>query len=268
MPLPPPAPDSTCLVTGASSGIGIEIARSLARRGHGVTLAARRRDRLERLARELHEEHGVRVEALECDVSSEDSRERMLAELSRLGLRVGVLVNNAGFGTGGLFQDLDYAQEVLMVRTNVEAVVALCSALVPPMVERRRGAILNTASTIGFQPLPTEATYSATKAFVLTFTEALHAELAPSEIPVTALCPGPVQTEFMEGEGIEEGAANLPKAMWVAPETVAELGVRGLERGRRVVVPGLVNRAGAWTGRHAHRGLLLRVARRVTTSRN
>ena len=265
MALPPPAPESTCLVTGASSGIGAELARSLARRGHGVTLVARRRELLEELAQELHATHGVRAEALECDLAEPAGREQLVSELEGLGLTVEVLVNNAGFGTSGLFRDLDPDGEVGMVRLNVEAVVALCGAFVPPMAERGRGAVLNVASTIGFQPLPTEVTYSATKAFVLTFSEALHAELARSGVAVTVLCPGPVRTEFMAAEGMEEAASTLPGPMWVDADVVAELGVKGLERGRRVVVPGLMNRAGGFLGRHTHRGLMLRVARRVTS---
>jgi short-subunit dehydrogenase len=266
VPLPPPGPQSTCLVTGASSGIGIEIARALARRGQGVTLVARREERLRELAEELHGTHGVRAEVITCDVGDAAAREELCATLEDLGLAVEVIVNNAGFGTGGRFQDLAPEVELEMVRVNVEAVVALCAAFIPAMVTRGRGGVLNVASTTAFQPLPGEATYGATKAFVLTFTEALHGDLVGTGVAATALCPGPVRTEFMEGPGIEEGAALLPSVMWVDAAVVAEKGVKGLERGRRIVVPGIVNRAGANVGRHAHRGLLLRVANRVTAS--
>jgi short-subunit dehydrogenase len=265
--LPPPDPNATCLVTGASSGIGTEIARALAKRGHGIALVARRKERLEELADELRTSHGVRVEALACDVSRQDERERMLAELEELGLTVEVLVNNAGVGTSGRFHELDTAQELEMMRLNCEAVVALCGAFVPGMVERGRGALLNVASTAAFQPLPTEATYAATKAFVLSFTEALHGDLAKTGVVATALCPGPVKTEFMEGPGIEEAAATLPSFMWVDAEVVAEQGVKALERGLRIAVPGVANRVGANLGRHTHRGLLLAVARQVVARR-
>ena len=266
MALPPAAPGSTCLVTGASSGIGAELARGLARRAHGVTLVARSAEALEELAEELRRTHGVRAEVLNCDISDPTEVEQLVEELKEHELTVEVVVNNAGIGTGGPFHELDMQGEITMVRLNAEAVVALCGAFLPGMVQRGRGAVLNVASTTAFQPLPTEATYGATKAFVLNFTEALHGEYAGTGITVTALCPGPVKTQFMEGPGIEAGASNLPSAMWVDASDVAERGLRGLERGRRVVVPGALNRAGAFAGRHVHRGMLLRVARRVTAS--
>jgi short-subunit dehydrogenase len=264
MALPPPASGSTCLVTGASSGIGAEVARALARRGHGVTLVARREDRLEALAEELREQHGVRVETLACDVASDRSRRRMLARLGELGLDVEVLVNNAGFGTAGRFQSLDPEREAEMVRLNCEAVVALCGRFVPDMVRRGQGAVLNVASTAAFQPLPRQATYAGTKAFVLAFTEALHADLGGTGVAATALCPGPVKTEFAEVAGMDDAADGLPSVFWTDAADVAEEGVAGLERDKRLVVPGRLNRAGAMGGQHVPRGLLLRFASRVT----
>ena len=264
MPLPPPAPNSTCLVTGASSGIGADVASALARRGHGVTLLARRSDRLSELARELEREHGVRAETLGCDLADTASRERTMKRFAELGLVAEVLVNNAGFGSGGRFHELDPERELEMVRLNVEAIVALCGRLVPEMVGRGRGAVLNVASTAAFQPLPRQATYAATKAFVLSFTEALHADLAGTGVTATALCPGPVQTEFVQTAGMEDAADGLPSPFWTDSAFVAEQGVTGLERGRRVVVPGVLNLATALGGQHAPRGLLLRLASRLT----
>ena len=174
MALPAASPSSTCLVTGASSGIGADIARELAERGHGVTLTARREDRLQALAEELADK-GVRAEAIACDVTDPDSRAKLIAAIAERGLDVEVLVNNAGYGSGGLFQQLDGESEVRMVRTNCEAIIAFCAEYVPQMVERGRGAVLNVGSTAGFQPLPRQATYSGTKAFVNTFSEALSA---------------------------------------------------------------------------------------------
>jgi uncharacterized protein len=264
MALPPPDSGSTCLITGASSGIGADSARSLARRGHGVTLVARRTELLEQLADELRGSHGVRAETLAFDLGDAAARTRMLASIAELGLTVEVLVNNAGFGSGGRFQDLDPERELEMVRVNVEAVVALCGRFVPEMVARRRGAVLNVASTAAFQPLPRQATYGATKAFVLAFTDALHAELKGTGVTATALCPGPVRTEFAESAGIDDAAEGLPGVFWTTSEFVAEQGVKGMERGRRVVVPGKLNQAGALGGQHAPRSLLLRFAERVT----
>jgi uncharacterized protein len=263
MSLPPPDFHSTCLVTGASSGIGADSARSLARRGHGVTLVARRAERLEQLAEELRSECGVRVEVLECDLGDESSRGQMLSRLAGLALNVEVLVNNAGFGSGGRFHELDAEREVEMVRLNVEAVVALCGRFVPEMVRRGRGGVLNVASMAAFQPLPRQATYAATKAFVLSFTDGLHADLHGTGVTATALCPGPVKTEFADSAGISSEAEDVPELFWADSPDVAEQGVRGLERGKRVVVPGgLLNRATALGGQHVPRSVLLRAAGR------
>jgi short-subunit dehydrogenase len=261
MALPPPDADSTCLVTGASSGIGADIARALVARGHGVTIVARRTERLEKLAAELRDRKGVRVETVACDLGDADARQRMRAEVEERGLTVEVLVNNAGFGSAGRFDRLDLERELEMVRLNAEAVVDLCGRYVPAMVQRGRGAVLNVASTAAFQPLPRQATYSASKAFVLTFTDALHEDLAGTGVTATTLCPGPVKTEFLSTAGLDwEG---LPDFIWSESAVVAEAGVQGLEKGRRVVVPGVVNRAGALGGQHVPRGLLLKVAGKV-----
>jgi short-subunit dehydrogenase len=259
MALPPPSPDSTCVVTGASSGIGAAIARELAERGLNVTLVARREDRLRELAAELGE--GTRVHA--CDVTDDAARKRLAAELEAEGVNVDVLVNNAGFSTAGPFWKTDPDREVAMVRTNIEAVVAFCAAFVPGMVERGRGAVLNLASTASFQPLPLQAGYAASKAFVLSFTESLHAELGGTGVTATALCPGPVKTEFVEVAGLAQAEREMPDFFWDTPEHVAKTGVRALERGRRVVIPGTLNRLGAVSGQHAPRALVLRLARRV-----
>jgi short-subunit dehydrogenase len=256
MALPPPAEGSSCLVTGASSGIGAEIARELARRGHGVTLMARREDRLRDLATELHDAHGVRAEVVACDVTDEVARKRAASEIEQRGLVVDVLVNNAGFGSAGRFQEIDQENELAMVRTNVEAVLAFCGMYVPGMVERGRGAVLNVASTAGFQPLPRQATYAATKAFVLTFTDGLHADLHGTGVTATALCPGPVPTEFGDTAGIDDGLFEVPGAA-KSPEQVAKTAVNAMEKGRRVAVPGLANRLGALAGQYTPRSIVL-----------
>ncbi len=263
MALPPPASDSTALVTGASSGIGADIARSLARRGQGVTPVARREERLQDLAEELQKEHSIRAETLEADIGEADGRAEMIGRLGELGLTVEVLVNNAGFGSGGRFTELELEREVQMVRLNVEAVFALCGVFVPEMAKRGRGAVLNVASVAAFQPVPRQATYGATKAFVLSFTEAVHAELGGTGVTATALCPGPVRTEFTQAGDMEDMESVVPDVFWADSEQVAEDGVKGLEKGRRVVVPGVLNRATALGGQHAPRSLLLRAAQRL-----
>jgi short-subunit dehydrogenase len=262
MALPQPSPGSTCLVTGASSGIGVELARQLAAKGHGVTLVARREDRLRELAEELERKHNVRAEAIGCDLSDAAARDALAARLAEGGLEVDVLLNNAGFGSAGDFQRLDQQGELRMVRTNVEAVVDLCGRYVPGMVERGRGAILNVASTAAFQPLPRQATYGASKAFVLAFSEALASDLKGTGVTVTALCPGPVRTEFTDAHEGFKAAEKTPDFVWMSAEQTARAGLKGLERGRRVAVPGVGNRVGAIAGQHAPRSLLLAAARR------
>ena len=262
MALPSPSPDSTALVTGASSGIGADIARELAERGHGVTLVARREDRLTALAEEIQAKRHVRAEVIGCDLSDQSARERLVAEIRERGLEVSVLVNNAGFGTAGRFQDLELDGELNMVRTNVEAVVHLCGEYVPAMVARGEGAVLNVASTAAFQPLARQSTYSASKAFVLSFTEVLSSDLKGTGVTATALCPGPVKTEFTDQHAGFDAAASTPDFLWMSAEDCARAAVKGLERGKRVVVPGVGNRIGTLAGQHAPRSVLLAATRR------
>jgi uncharacterized protein len=242
----------TALVTGASSGIGVAIARELARRGHALTLLARRADRLEELASEL----GGNVECISADLTDASDLERIPAEVAARGQVVDLLVNNAGMGTRGPFQRLPVEAEIRMIRLNVEAMVAMCGAFVPAMVERGHGAVLNVASSLGFHPVPQQATYSASKAFVLTFTEALTVDLHGTGVTATALCPGPVRTEFA---GIVDGS---PDRMFLDPGRVAREAIDGLEDGRRTVVPGAANSAFATFGRYAPRPVFLSLARR------
>lgn len=262
MALPPSSPTSTALVTGASSGIGADIARRLAERGHGVTLVARREDRLQALATELRDAHGVRAEVLGCDLADPAARDALPGRIAELGLTVEILVNNAGYGSAGQFVTLDAAKETGMVRLNCEAVVALSQAFAPAMVERGRGAILVVASSAGFQPLPGQATYSASKAFALTFAEALHTELSGHGVAVTALCPGPVRTEFMEVAGAAELASSAPGFAWVPAEECARQAVEGLARNKRVVVPGLAIKVVTMAGQHTPRSVLLPLMKR------
>jgi hypothetical protein len=225
-------------------------------------LVARRKERLDRLAGELAGDYGVRAEALGLDLGEPAGRDRLVAELEALDLTVEVLCNNAGFGSAAPFVKLKRERELEMLRLNCEAVVDLCARFAPGMVERGRGAILNVASTAAFQPLPGQSTYAASKALVLSFTEALHEELRPAGVTVTALCPGPVRTEFVELAGLEQVGERTPSFIWDPADEVAEAGVAGLESGRRVVIPGLINRIGALTGRHTPRALFLRAAGR------
>jgi uncharacterized protein len=247
MGLPPAGPTTTCLVTGASSGIGREIARELAARKLGVVLVARRRDRLAALADELATAHGVRTAVVTADLADEESRAALVDAVADLGLSVEVLVNNAGLTTMGPVHQADRSAELRMVRTDVEAVVDLCTLFVPGMATRRRGVVLNVASTAAFQPLPGQAGYGASKAFVLSYTYALREELRSVGVGVTVLCPGPVETEFAEAAGLADTSAvsSLPRFMWVSATDVARQAVDGLAEDRAAVIPGLANRFGA-----------------------
>jgi uncharacterized protein len=264
MGLPEPSSDSAALVTGASAGIGSAIARELASRGHGLVLVARRKHRLEALARELSDAHSVRAETIVCDLSKPAARGRLPGHVQELGLRAEILINNAGFATGGAFHESDPARELEQVRVLVEAVVALSSAFIPAMVDRGRGAVLNVASTAAMQPMPYSAGYSAAKAYVLTFSEALHQELHGCGVTVTALCPGPVETEFWEIAGWQVNTGQsfenaVPGPARISPAEAASAGVQGLAAGRRVVVPGLPVRAAMQATRYVPNAVKLPV---------
>jgi short-subunit dehydrogenase/predicted transcriptional regulator len=260
--LPTPHEHTTALVTGASSGIGAEVARLLADKGHGVTLVARREDRLAELADEIQSHRHVRAHAIGCDLSDGAARERLFGEIAKRGLEVSILVNNAGFGSAGRFQELDIDDELRMVHTNLAAVLHLCGEYVPAMVGRGEGAVMNVASVAGFQPLPRQATYAASKAFVLSFTETLSSDLKGTGVTATALCPGPVKSEFTDQHAGFESAESTPDFLWMSSEDCAKAAVNGLERGKRVVVPGVGNRVSTLAGQHAPRSLLLAAARR------
>ena len=239
MPLPSPSPTTTAVITGASSGIGADIARELVSRGHGVTLVARREAKLLELATELGNQ--VRVEVIACDVADADARAGLLAEVASRGLTVDILVNNAGIGTLGPVRDAVVAQEIAQVRVNVEAVIDLTTRAVQQMVPRGRGAILNVGSTAGFQPFPGQSGYAATKAFVRAYTDGVRAELAGTGVAVATLNPGPVRTEFLQAAGMDERtfADAFPKFMWVPSREVAKAGVDALVEDSGSVIPGL-----------------------------
>jgi short-subunit dehydrogenase len=261
--LPQPSDSGTALITGASAGIGEAMARELASRGHGVTLVARRGDRLRALTAELSERHGVRAEGLDADLGDPAAREQLASHVAELGLEVEVLVNNAGFGASGNLAACGRDALLTMLRVNCEALLDLQALHLPAMVERGRGVVINIASTAAFQPMPGTATYGATKAFVLSLSEAVHEELKGTGVTVTAVCPGPVKTEFMEVAGIAHAEDQLPNVFWMESDAVAKAAVDGAERGKRVVVPGLFNRAGAVTGQHTPRMLALPLVKRI-----
>lgn len=241
------------LVTGASAGLGVEFARQLAGRGRKLVLVARRKERLDALAAELGN-----ARAVVLDFSQAGSIAALMANLEAAGETVELLVNNAGFGLKGRFAGLDARRQREMIDLNCGALVELAHAVLPAMVARKAGAILNVASTAAFQPGPGMAVYFGTKAFVLSFSEALHEEMKPHGIRITALCPGPTRTEFGAVAGFgENGAFDRLSA---DSASVVRAGLEGLDRNRAVVVPGWINKIGAAATRFVPRPLVRRIA--------
>jgi short-subunit dehydrogenase len=241
------------LVTGASAGLGVEFARQLSRRGHRLALVARRKERLEELAKELGSARAVAI-----DLSKANSAAKVMADLEAAGEEVELLVNNAGFGLIGKFAQLEAKRQRQMIDLNVGTLTDLCRAVAPQMTARKSGAILNVASTAAFQPGPKMAVYFATKAFVLSLSEALHEELKPHGIKVSCLCPGPTRTEFGDVAGF--GGNRLFDRVAMTAEEVVATGLRGLDKNRAVVVAGWMNKIAAASTRFAPRPMVRKIA--------
>ena len=254
------------LVTGASSGIGYELAKILARKGHDVALVARSRDQLERISTDLRDDFGVHSLVVAEDLADSGSPDRIFARLLDEGFRTDVLVNNAGFGTLGRFVQSDAGAQVEMVQVNVAALTHLTQLFVGPMVSRDHGRILNVASTAAFQPGPYMAVYFATKAYVLSFSEALAEELRGSGVTVTALCPGPTITGFQKRAAMERAPIG-GRIVTGDAASVARAGYAGTMKGRRVVIPGAFNRLGSTLPRFLPRSLAPRIVARMTAVR-
>jgi short-subunit dehydrogenase len=246
----------TALVTGASSGIGEQFARQLAARGYDLILVARRADRLERLAGELPTD----AKTIPCDLATEAAS--LQGRVAELGAEVDLLVNNAGFGTSGPFLETDAAREAEEVRLNCEAVVTLSHAFLPQMVERHRGGIINVASTAGMQPIPYEAVYAATKAFVISFTDALHTELRGSGVRAMSVNPGPVPTEWQQVAGYAEDRP-APAPGEIPAEQVVSESLDAWDRGKRLVIPGRTIRWFIRATAPSPRAIQLRVTERM-----
>jgi short-subunit dehydrogenase len=245
---------NTALITGASSGIGEQLARQLADRGYDLILVARRKDRLEQLAQELT----TTTHVIECDLASETAK--LSDKVEKLGVDVDLLVNNAGFGLRGHFADLPADREAEMVRVNCEAVVALTHAFLPGMIERGKGGVITVASTAGMQPLPYETTYAATKAFAISFMDALSMELRGTGVKCLVVNPGPVKTEWQAVAGYDENTRIMPGM--ITAEQCASDALRAYDRGKRSMVPG---RLFPWVMRAtvAPKPIKLRVTERI-----
>ncbi|MGS2644137.1 SDR family NAD(P)-dependent oxidoreductase [Streptosporangium sp. LJ11] len=251
----------TALVTGASSGLGMEFARRLAARGDDLVLVARSVDRLEKLADELRSSYGVRAEVVGQDLAAPDAASRVAEEVAARGMTVDLLVNNAGFGTAGRFAEIPAERDQDQLMVNVVSMAGLTHAFVPGMVERGGGAVVNVGSTAGFQPTPYFATYSGSKAFVLTFSLALWSEFRGRGVKVLALCPGPVQTGFFDALGTDDAKIG---AQELTPEAVVGAALRALERDRGYVIPGVGNSVSTRLLAKLPRRLVALLGRRVT----
>ena len=241
------------LITGASAGLGAEFARQLSKRGHSLVLAARRKDRIEALANELGDSRAVAI-----DLSEDGAAVKLMANVMAAEEQVDILINNAGFGLIGRFARREPERLREMIDLNAGTLTDLCRAVAPGMIERGSGAILNVASTAAFQPGPNMAVYFATKAYVLSFTEALHEELKPHGVRVSCLCPGPTRTEFGEVAGF--GGNGLFDRVAMNACEVVTAGLRGLDRNKAVVVPGIANKIVAASNRFAPRSMVRKIA--------
>lgn len=247
------------LITGASSGIGLELARLFAADGAELVLVARSEDKLTALAADLKNQHGTRSHVIVKDLARPDAAQQLVDELSRSGIQVDVLVNNAAFGARGTVAELPIQRQLDMLQLNVTSLTALTLLLLPGMIARGRGGVLNVGSTAGFQPGPMMAMYYACKAFVLSFTEALGEELRKTPLRVSCLAPGPTHTGFAAVADMEE--SNLFKLGAMDAATVARAGYRGFRKGRFLVVPGLKNKIGTFLVRLTPRFLVRKVVK-------
>jgi short-subunit dehydrogenase len=248
------------LITGASGGIGECFARSLAPRGYDLVLAARSKDKLELLADELQKKNQIRVTPISVDLSLHEGVATLVNELRKGGIEVTLLVNNAGFGARGRFWELSLERQAEMIRLNIQALVELTYLLLPDMISKRTGAIINVSSTASFQPVPYTTTYAATKAFVTSFSEALAEELKPYGVRVVTLCPGGTETNFFAAG--QYGMSTMLGGLQ-SPQEVVDAALKGLDRGSGLVVPRLLNKLMVASERLVPRSLVIKAAARM-----
>jgi short-subunit dehydrogenase len=254
----------TALITGASSGIGDELTRLFARDGYNLVLVARNQKQLMQMADELKEKYGVSVKVISKDLSAATAPEEIFTELQQESIGIDALVNNAGFAAYGLFSETDLDAELQLMQVNMITLTHLTKLFLPGMLNKRTGKILNLASTAAFQPGPLTAVYSATKAYVLSFSEALANELHGTGVSVTALCPGPTESGFQKKANMEDSKLFSGKIM--DAQTVARIGYRGLMTNKTVVIPGLRNKILVEIVRFSPRKMVTRVVRNMQES--
>ncbi len=256
--------DKTELITGASAGLGTEFARLFAKGGHDVVLVARRRDKLETLATVLSKAHGINATVIAADLTDPKSPQRIADKLAVAGTDIDFLVNNAGFGTNGAFAELDGVRELDLLEVNIKALVGLTHLFLPGMIERGYGKVLNIGSTAGFQPGPFMADYYASKAFVISFTEAIAQELRGTGVTATVACPGATTTEFADTAGVDESM--LFKMRVADAPSVAEDAYRAMMSGKAKTIPGIFNRVTAEFSRIGPTSLTSRLSARLNKS--
>lgn len=256
----------TALVTGASSGIGLELVKVLAKNGHDLVITARSADALEALAGSMEGKYGVKVIVIPLDLTDRNAPEVLFTGVRDRRIDIDILVNNAGFGLGGPFAETDIAREIEMIDLNITALTHLAKLFLSPMLSRRRGRIMNVASTAGFQPGPLMSVYYASKAYVISFSEALAEELKGTGITVTTFCPGATETKFASVAGLEN--SRLFKAGGLADaQDMAEYAYRAMMRGSRVSVPGFKNKLVAQGNRFAPRKLVTKITKYIQENR-
>jgi short-subunit dehydrogenase len=257
----------TALVTGASGGIGLELARQFAGGGYDLVLVARSAGPMEELAGELRQRHGVAARVLAKDLADPGSPEEVYRELAGAGVLVDVLINNAGFATYGPFAEIEIGRELEELQLNVVTLTHLTKKFLPGMIARRRGGVLNVASTAGFQPGPLMAVYYATKAYVISFSEALAEEMRGTGVTVSALCPGPTATGFQKRGGLEDSKLFSGLLQVADAASVARAGYEGFRAGERIVIPGVINKIGVQSLRVSPRSLATRLVKRMQERR-
>lgn len=250
------------LITGASQGIGLEIAKVFAREGYNLILVARDKPKLSQIARELHENFKVQVTIIRKDLSHPNSCQELYTLVKKQNLSVEILVNNAGFGTFGEFAKTELDKEESMIDLNVKSLTSLTKLFLSDMLKRKHGKILNVASIAAFQPGPFMAVYFATKAYVLSLSEALSEELKGSGVTISALCPGPTASQFQERAGMQK-AGLFKNRNIMSSEEVAEIAYSGLMNEKRVIIPGFRNKISAFFGRILPRNFILKVVRKI-----
>jgi short-subunit dehydrogenase len=257
---------TTALITGGSTGIGLDLAREFAAHGHDLVIVARNADRLDQAAGAIEGKYGVKVTAIPSDLSVDDASQRLYDAVLSEGIQIDYLVNNAGFGLAGEFADTDIDRELDMIQLNVSAVVHMTKLFMQPMIRRKKGRIMNLASIAGFQPGPLMSIYYATKAFVLSFSEAVAEELRNTGVTMTALCPGPTESEFAEIAGT--ASTRLFTQMGVKGSAeVARFGYKAMMSGERVAIPGVRNKLMIQVERAAPRTLVTKIVRKIQENR-